>query len=448
MTLVACHSIPASSVPTHAATIESVPGAKIETRTDVRSDDVDAKDEDVIRACAANDPGIISSGAALDAFHRKVVNLDLSADPTELTQELGSLMDAPCFELADGDLPKTELVFDSALSLQTWWNDGGEAWLRHYLTIGADRNSIVPVSPRKTLTASAPSHPLAPLLCPGSAVNDFGLNACGHETKGWTKRLAKALTREAEARRTKQYDICVEETKAAEPLDRYDTLRACLDQIAPKHDALPIGRFKAPVDGWLVMSTGGRCPNLYAYDLATGSAYQTSGCRAFSTEVGLVGTSALREAAFALMLSGVAQPSVRTENASFELPPGTDPVRRGGGSGISLSGCGGSSSIRTWSWMRGKKGATALRGQVSGTLDMSGCSNDAERYASELIEAMEDAMTTGCAPAPPPAAVQWEEPGPGVVAAETTAAPRRLDVGDAGASFLKARSTGTCTARP
>jgi hypothetical protein len=93
----------------------------------------------------------------------------------------------------------------------------------------------------------------------------------------------------------------------------------------------------------------------------------------------------------------------------------------GGSGGIGLSGCGTSSLLRRWSWMRDKGGT--LEGQASGIVRSSGC-DEVEEHAAELLAIADDSFEEGCSPKKSaPAAIAWTKPGPGI----ETEAPATFD---------------------
>lgn len=182
---------------------------------------------------------------------------------------------------------------------------------------------------------------------------------------------------------------------------------------------MPIGKFKAPTDGWLVMGEdSGRahgCERLRAYDLATGAAYVADACRGngrLAVQTGRVPLGALREAAFFLFFAGVIDTDTRTESRSYVLDADVaigrprDESRRYHLHGFS----GGSSSRRSFSWMRSESGV--LKGKLSGTIVLHTHFADAEVHAAELLAIAEDGFDAGCTPAPPPQPIAWASAGP------------------------------------
>src|SRR5437879_9195777 len=119
----------------------------------------------------------------------------------------------------------------------------------HYLTLDERRSIVVPPSPRRALTSKSSPHPLAPLFCaPADALSSGP--GCGQETLGWRRRADRALGRSATIASvtpgSKTEESCAKEANAEEPSKRYTTYRDCLEEVAPRREALPLGRFKAP----------------------------------------------------------------------------------------------------------------------------------------------------------------------------------------------------------
>ena len=368
-----------------------------------------AYDPDTVRPCTKGSPETEAARAAVDSFAERVDALPLTPVPKAFADELHELLGTQCFQLADHALRPS---FGSGLAAKQWWNDGGYTWLMSLVDLEEARTIVVPPSARRVLASDAGlddrTRPIAPLLCPTDA------QACGRETIGWTRRVEGAFLRRASGTRYGD-DACVETAKKAAPELRYDALVDCVQDHAQTRTALPLGRFRAPKDGWLVATGGGasRCSVLRTYDLATGAAYVATACpgKAATVKVGRVPVASLREAAWMLVLAPVVERNVRVDASSFDVPPEIaieKPSRYGRGRGISI-GCGGvhSSRPRHWSWMRG---TTTLTGQTSGVLRPSSGTH-AEDHASELLAVAEDGFEEGCAPAPPPAKVTWTAPG-------------------------------------
>ncbi len=408
---------------------------------------------DAIHPCKAKTPAWDAASAAAAALGQRVNALAEDGDAKPVKAELDRLLAMPCFELANAD-PHGESNFDSALSLKEWWGAGGEAWVTSYLSIEDARAVVVSPTRRRSLTLATPKasqHPLAPLLCPAADARLTDPTGCGRESTGWVKRASAAMLRRAGNARTGTFastvDSCRAEALAKDVAagDRYTTYRECIETVPVRHDALPLGRFKAPTDGWFVIAGGrrGRCEDLYAYDLATGAAYRVSDCRGrrgtrgpipFTSSTGRLPLSPLREAVWMILLAQVSEHDVLTESAEYAIPTEVaiqrPPSGRGGTGGF---GCG-TTSPRAWSWMRSRGGA--LVGQASGVLQWPHGCEDASGHAVELLEIAEDGFDPACVPAGPPQHVNWSAPGPAIerdhaaVLDDPSLEPLRVELGN------------------
>jgi hypothetical protein len=379
----------------------------------------------LFRGCAKDGPDQVAATKALAALDARVEASKVVDDVQPLAKEVAALLATPCFALALQDNGGA-LAWGTALSLRAWWEDGGHDWLAHYLQspyVGGDEQERAGVctapTPRHALTSeSAPGHPLAPLLCPATATTS---GSCGRETAGWVMRANSAMLFHKNLSHAGAQYACPDVVKSAAPGSEYATFRACLNDLGTDQDALPLGAFRAPKEGWLLVSTtvfitmAGCRDDLRAYDLATGAAYvhacldQPGPAR---TWVGRVPVGAIREAAWMMMLEAETQTRVRLHVEWFDLPAGVRPaIYRGAAIRsqrmfIETS----DEDRRSWSWMRDKQGT--LVGQASGTLESPNGRTDAERHAAELLAVAEAAFERGCAPAPPPSVVAWGQPGP------------------------------------
>lgn len=402
---------------------------------------------DYVTPCKRGSVARHAAELELTAFSAKVEALGLAADPKPLEEQLETLLDQPCFELAKAD-PKELLTFPNALSLRHWWGHGGSDWLWSYLRAGEQRYLKIAPTPRLALTLeTAPNdHPLRPLLCPADESKP-----CAIESSGWARRTREKLELVGNRRRSVKDEVdCAEEAKKEPKAERYAAYRACLESGFERQETLPIGRFKAPSDGWLVMNddSGGGCRHVHAFDLVTGSAYSADDCTGTTqTSVGRLPVGALREAMWMLVLAREAQHDVKNSQG-FHVPEKI-PIQRTRGETIGLGfiscscGCG-VSMQRSWSWMRDKNGT--LRGQVSGVVRGQG-DDAAIRHAFDLLEIASSAFEKGCAPASPPARVAWNAAGPSSREGEA-AVLDDVESEPVRAALLKAKAPRTCTAKP
>lgn len=381
------------------------------------------------RPCGRGSREQSAAEAAIASLDARIKALPADGDPSPIAHDVTALFATPCFTLAAGELDT--LAFDSALSLETWWKAGGEAWASHYLrladapgTPNAPVWSWVPPTPRRSLTSeNAKRSPLAPLLCPSRD------DACGRETLGWLARARLALESHAKGRAQEApanpRAFCTQQALAAAEPDRYGAWRGCLLGVAPHVDALPLGRFRAPTDGWLVLR-GRRghysfCDEVRAYDLATGAAFVAGTCSGLALrndgsvdaaatdrkrkpreEIGSVPLDNLREAALVTLLSPLAQNGIVVEGYGLALPPEVKPQGDTGFGGLSLSASGSSAQTTlAWTWVR------SGRAVASGTLTWPDDMNDGARdHAVKLIQVAEAAFTPlangACARVVPP----------------------------------------------
>lgn len=418
--------------------------------TDDSESDEDAADPDASYATICKETSLEHAAAeiAFDALSGKIHNLGWTADPKPLEEDLEKLLEHPCFELAKIDSHEL-LTFASAVSLRHWWLEGGSDWLYSYLRADKNRYLRASPTPRLALTIeNAPKdHPLAPLLCPADTSKP-----CAIESTGWARRASEKLTLVANRHRNVKDEIdCREEAEKQPKADRYAAFRECLEGGFERTQALPIGRFKAPSDGWLVINDDNvSCRTMRAFHLVTGSVYESTDCRRSDqakaqTTVGRVPVGALREAAWMLVLARETQPEVRFSEG-FNVPDKI-PIKRARGESIGLGriscGCG-PSRRRSWSWMREKNGT--LSGQVSGVIVGRG-DDDAIRHAFDLLDIADAALEKGCAPSPPPARIAWSAPGPSSREGEAAV----IDDAPSEAvrlALTKAKLSRTCTPKP
>lgn len=395
-----------------------------------------AADDPPLRACRKGTADHAKASAAVDALEAHLSALRPEADATPVVAELTSVLAMPCFALAEGDTPNFgELAFDSPFALQRWWEAGGESWLRHYLELGdgggtpnAPIWSWVAPTPRRSLTRETKdAGPLAPLLCPARD------DACGRETSGWRLRATRAFDAHARARRHAEaaaiddpLEHCRRKAAGAPAPERYDAWRECLDETTLRVDELPLGHFRAPKDGWLVLR-GRRghhafCDEVRAYDLATGAAWThgtcsnlalrsdgsvdraaTNAARVPKTTLGRLPLDALREAALVTILSPRADHDVVRDGYGRALPPDVTPMRAAASlHGLSLSGSYGSNQTTLqWSWI--VKGVSIATGELTYPEHHDDAVRD---HAIALLRIAEAALAplgaNDCIPAAPP----------------------------------------------
>jgi hypothetical protein len=378
---------------------------------------------------------------------------DAQADAAAARQQLEETLKLRCFHLA---------VENGALNLPThptalkaWWQDGGDSWLWSYIDF-AEAGPINALRPqvalppdarrvlfRETSTASG----LAPLLCSQSDPS------CGRETRGWLERARRALSAPgpmessgAPEKRLDGPDCEKENGKSA-----YSGWRACLNDVDERKTSMPLGRTRAPREGWLVVE-GRRghytfCDGVAAYHLGTGAAYRAESCsglallngghvdheatdagRSETFRFGSVPIDNLREATWMLLLKDETE-EVHPSARYFDLPRDVA-VRFDRGGSVKRR-----PSSRAFSWSTGQ---TRLRwgwaneyGEVlaEGSVTWPTSDDPADRHAGELLDVAERGLDTGCPAAAVPATLPSQGANLNVVIALALAAdelPGRL----------------------
>jgi hypothetical protein len=344
-------------------------------------------------------------------------NLDTTHKLAEANHELVALLASPCFAVS-AENPRLRPA-KSVLSLQTFWNAGGARWVGSYLE-QANPEIIVPPDLRTAVTLEDDAdRTLAPILCSAS---DPG---CGADTRGWLRRAAAFLRSTPRTERAPTRAIPDECQSAVKRAD-YPELRRCLERNRTIVPALPLGAFRAPKVGWLVVA-GRRghydfCDELRLYDLATGAAVVAQSCgklalggggqvdgratdagRVVQVHAGRLSVDNLREAALLFLLA----PRVEKAQVADEIyarPAGLVPsLARETSLEASGHGSGTASSAQTqlrWS-LTGADGAQL----ATGTLTWPDSTEPLASYLVTLLAVAEDSFVDQPLPAPPPSAI-------------------------------------------
>ena len=178
-------------------------------------------------------------------------------------------------------------------------------------------------------------------------------NPSGEEASDEEESVKKASGEKASSAKAPAGKVSAEKVSDADMSQRYQPWRACVERARPKQVALPLGDFKAPETGWLVIA-GRRghyefCDTIRAYHLGTGAAFIDDSCSALELQsdgqidraatnkgrarrvtAGVVPTENLREALWMLLLRGETE-EVQLHTAFYPLPEGITPqvtVRR------------------------------------------------------------------------------------------------------------------------
>jgi hypothetical protein len=379
-------------------------------------------------------PEATRSGDALAALDQRIRTLKSDGDLRQAVADLRSLLGSRCFQLAAEQGPPPE--FEHPLSLHTWWEAGGQAWLTSYVDrprlgrVDDLREHVVfPPSPRAVLALdTAPGPNPAPLLCRLADEN------CGRETQGWAERARDAFAATVVQNRVREEDAfpvnslalatrCEAEVRGDGTAPDYGKWMECLAEHRVSGWALPLGHFRAPDHGWLVIR-GRRghyefCDELGVYDVATGAAYLAKSCsglhlrpdgsvnfeatnatRKATVEAGRVNVPNLREAVWMILLAPRAE-MVFLSADYFPIPRGMVPTApnsdAGGRTFGSISWNSGQTQL-SWSWLTADGQALA-----SGSLTWPSSYSAPEAHAAHLLRIAELGLSSECPPAKLPA---------------------------------------------
>jgi hypothetical protein len=393
----------------------------------------------VITRCPESSKALAQATERLQRLDERIQGVASSATAADLIRELHDLLKTECF------LPAAETTRvpkpDTTLSLTDWWSEaGGREWLASLLEFPRlgpidhlTPHVVVPPDSRKTLNIEANrDHPLSGLLCP---LND---SACGRETRGWRQRAEAYFqanrasiphdVKDIDARRSLDpNDIsqeCAKETSDADASLRYGAWRACVEGARPVQMALPLGGFKAPTSGWLVIA-GRRghyefCDTTRAYDLSTGAAFADDSCSALAlkpggdvdfdvtnkgrvrrVQAGTVSIDNLREAVWMLLFRGEAE-QIQLGAQYYPLPTGISPQLTVRHTEDELFEFGNwattAQTVLTWRWI--PESGRAFVGEVT----WPNSSDAAESHAASLLGIAEEGFVERCPPRGVPAA--------------------------------------------
>jgi hypothetical protein len=388
-----------------------------------------------VERCRANDPRAAVAADAILAFGEALRTSRPDAQVQSLEASFQALLALDCLRPVSRETLNGP-VFASVAGVIEWWNAGGREWLESYLQLpmitveprGEVPHVVFPPDERRVIPSDrlAAVAGLGRLLCPE---NDA---SCGAETRGWLARAERAYAAHERAEeqrpgarvRADAIARCAASSRAGSRDARFIRWLRCVSAEQPQVWAFPLGSFRAPRTGWLVVR-GRRghyrfCDEVRAYDLATGSAYVAQSCSGLalrsdgtvdqaSTDrarndaalAGSVPADNLRELLLMLLLDPV---SVRLARDAFHvpIPPGmsTTWVDRAG----DLSGTGHGSAWGTsaqtqlaWSWIDGDDLL------AEGTLTWPSSYRAPEAHAAELLSVVDDGFAAGCpAVGPPP----------------------------------------------
>ncbi|WP_375745895.1 hypothetical protein NR800_14745 [Corallococcus interemptor] len=373
---------------------------------------------------------------ALSAFDARMEALPEDGEVQEARAGLQLLLSHRCFGLAREEEGREPLTWDEehpvpALALRTWWRDGGKAYFMSQLELGRSgaRTVVIPPDVRDVLAReTSPKHRLSALVCPVKA------GGCGAETEPWRERAEKAFR--PENRRPGTFDEkpppppdCMKEARRQPSRSRYKAWRMCLANSPSARNVqtvLPLGRIRAPMDGWLVIR-GRRghhafCDQLDAYHLATGTAYRSMSCsglalmpdgnvdgaatnaaRRSGVKVGRVSPERLHELTWMLLMVPEVKDRVQVEAVRIPVPKGLRvewPATDDGILGGIVGGAFGGSTAQTrlgWKWFP-PGGAEPLSGAFTYPYSWA----PGEDHANVLMKEVEATLQEGCPGLPVP----------------------------------------------
>lgn len=386
------------------------------------------KEAQTIRRCTPTSAAHVQAKASLARLDDKLLRL-ADVDPLDpALEELHRLLRTECFWMASevGRLPTP----DSTRSLKEWWSSGGEAWLASYLElprygeVSALRpHVVIPPDTRRTLDLeTVRGHRLQSLLCSQRDV------ACGARTRGWVLRAdvhfssfrAPDWNNDPDLRQPTPEQAsreCVATTG-----QHYQPWRACVESKRRTRTALPLGAFRAPESGWLVIA-GRRghynfCDTTRAYDLETGTAFMNDSCsglalqpgggvnvsqtnkqRKETVRSGTVSVDNLREALWMMLFEREAA-EVQLTSEAVPLPVGMTPeitiqdriadTVRFGASWNS------GQTLLVWRWI------PTDQSRFDGELTWPGSYKAAEDHGATLLNVAEESFVEGCPRRSPP----------------------------------------------
>lgn len=400
------------------------------------------------RPCAAGSAELADGLARLAALDARIGALQPDDNHRPANEELIALLEHPCLALVDID--PDDLVAEAAPALVELWSHGGKDWLESQLSLATRREITFPPALRRVAAAETrPGHPGFALLC---SLADPG---CGQRTAGWWSRAEAYFESHAkEVRRGRDHPTATEEICAAEArelpvAERYAHWERCASAISRTRYAMPLGRFKEPTSGWLIVR-GRRghysfCDEVRMYSLATGAAYVSQSCnQLFIADADKVrsGTAAdrkpkitrgtmsvdnLRETAWMLLQLDEVVDKFPDAWRDHSIPEGIEPAKgseRLGEYDFGLVTMSSDQTTLAWAVIDG-------RTRVSGTLrwptDYRGGPVD---HALELLRTAEAGFVESCPREKPPTLASLGKSRPAVSPVDADASELKLLEGD------------------
>ena len=379
------------------------------------------KQGQTIQRCAPMSRAHNEAKASLQRFSDRMRRL-LDADPLPpVLDELYALLKSECFWMASetGRVPAP----DSTLSLKDWWSQGGDRWLDSYLTlprygeISAQQPHIIfPPDTRRTLDLeTVRGHRLQSLLCSQKDA------PCGARTRGWVHRADVYFQsfrvhnwNDDPDRRELSPEEASRQCQATAG-QSYQAWRACVQTKRRMRTALPLGKFKAPESGWLVIA-GRRghydfCDTTRAYDLETGTAFMSDSCSGLALEsdgtvnapetndrrketvrAGVISVDNLRETVW-MMLFREEAAEIHLMSEAVPLPGDLTPeITTNHDDVISFSGMWANSGQTwlVWRWI------PTEQSRFDGGLTWPESAQAAEDHAATLLNVAEQSFVEGC----------------------------------------------------
>ena len=397
------------------------------------------KEGQTIRRCTPTSAAHVEAKAKLGRLSKQMVRLANSDALDPALKEFHRLLRTECFWMASeaGRLPAP----DSTRSFKEWWSSGGEDWLASFLELprygeisALQPHVVIPPDTRPTLDLeTARGHRLQSLLCSQQDA------ACGARTRGWVLRTdihfssfrAPNWNNDSDQRQLSPEEASREcESTAGQ---NYKAWRTCVESKRRTRTALPLGAFRAPEVGWLVIA-GRRghydfCDTVRAYDLGTGTAFMSDSCSGLALEpggsvnvaqtnkqrketvrAGTISVDNLKEALWMMLFEREAA-EVQLTAEAIPLPAGMTPeitIQDRTGDTI-VGGWGGWNSGQTslvWRWM------STDRTPFDGELTWPGSYQAAEDHAATLLNVAEESFVEGCPrrTPPPSASIRARQP--------------------------------------
>jgi hypothetical protein len=370
----------------------------------------------MLRPCRAGTPALTAAKTALEAFSRRIEGLKDGDDAAALGDELAALLRSECFALsAESNFGSPSA--SNARAFRSWWQGGGNDWVKSYLHADAQgklHRIVVPPDLPKSLPAPTgdgkPSPALVGLLCPP------GNSSCGAEAREFRRRAELYF-----AGRDRDLLFANPSNPPETPAHlcahhkSYPDWRQCLDQHRPTTAALPQGQLRSPRGGWLIvrevprdsLPVAQRCLRTRFFHVDTGSAHVIEACQPSdqtpskpltetASQSGHVSEETLRETLLMMLLADTVS-VMQTEAWFVEVPKHLTPAWPAGATGSRrgfVPGASPHATLMDWRWQEGAKERDSGSFRVG--VDWGGS------YAARIFEVLMAGFVPGPAvPLPP-----------------------------------------------